>query len=255
MGTPERPCPPAYTIGRGRARSVRRSGGVGAARPGTGPRATRDSRFRNDFVFQTSRRRASLAFLGQGRCQRHHGTFPKLHQPRSVRDRRRRVQRLCRWPAASPTSPSRRPASGRARRGMSSGSACWSRTASCCTRPAAVQPARSRHRGRRASASAAEAGAIWRRALHRRPHGADDRTAAFRSAKRISSSARATSSASATAPRRPTPRCASIGSPARRPSPKARISSSTPSSISSSTITCRCSKPSRRRSTRSRTGY
>ena len=81
---------------------------------------------------------------------------------------------------------------------------------------ARVPPARPRHRGRRARPPAPQARAVRRRAVHRRPHRAADRPAASPSARPISSSARATSSASATAPRPPTPRCASTGRAARR---------------------------------------
>ena len=63
-----------------------------------------------------------------------------------------------------------------------------------------------------------------------------------RSARPTSSPARASSSRSATAPRRPTRRCASAASPALGCCVMARTTSSTPSSISWSTTTCPSSR-------------
>ena len=118
-------------------------------------------------------------------------------------------------------------------------------------RAAAIPAARSRDRGRRPSPPAAEDRTIWRRAVHRRAHRAARRRAS-RSAKPICSSAKDTSCRSVTARRRPIRRCASAAKAARGLSPAARITSSTRSSISSSTITRRCSKPFRKKSRRSR---
>ena len=183
------------------------------------------------------------------------GPDQRHRRGRPSRRRRRRLQRLCERPPRRRHSDRRGRRLVARRRGMSSGSACWEpepRTAahgcsanSICTTSPSRTPS-TRTSGRSWSNMAT------RCSSSRAPPSLS--AAAFPSARRISSSARATSSASGTAPRRPTPRCASIGRPARRRSPRARISSSTPSSISSSTTTCRCWNRSRRRSTRSRTG-
>ena len=102
--------------------------------------------------------------------------------------------------------------------------------------------------------AAAEARAVRRRAVHRRPHRAADRRP--RRVRRDASLRRQGLHRQRPARRLDLLRrgAPALGELPDERSPRARTSSSTPSSTSSSTTTCRCSRRSRTRSRRSRTG-
>ena len=180
----------------------------------------------------------ALALRAMPRAGSEDGRHPASRY-RRARTGGRRLGGLPRRPACRRYSDRRRRRLGRAGRPRRLDRAARAEPGAAAPHPARVRAARPRHRGRRARPCPAEDRALWRRALHRRTDRPAHRRAASPSARRISSSARALSSACATAPRPPTGGCASTGRAARRCSPRARTSSSMRSSTSSSTTTCR----------------